>query len=143
LLKSIEDVSRISQRFLLGKGTTDDLVSIRNTIQIWETIRSTFAVDQDYESRTNPDQSPVAWDSLNRLLMKIVDLRGVADRIALAVDCNEASQVPSVSEDEEYELQVEGKPAQEAFKLTALPLSDFKWTIRPRCVVSWIRPKLY
>ena len=80
-LSEVEDVSRIVQRFILGRGEPSDLASIHSSISIWETVKVRLQTEQRYELQENEDVQ-TDWTSVNALLSKMNDLSGLATQIS-------------------------------------------------------------
>jgi len=129
LLKRIEDASRIVQRFLLGKGDVDDLSAIQSAIEIWGEVKSRIDVESQIAA---PDASDGGdhWVDLKRLLSRVSDLRGLALRIAMAVDPNvvnvhsspDIGPDPPIDDREAVRVNDVAKP---------LGAGQLKWSIKP------------
>ncbi|KAL5535471.1 hypothetical protein ACEPAF_3565 [Sanghuangporus sanghuang] len=134
LLKGAEDAMRISQRFLLGKGGVDDLVSIRNTIGTWKAIQNRVILEKECEkSESEGNYSPDDWRSLDHLMNRMTDLSGLAEQIESAIDPGEIEKEENASdESEDKELLVPGPLSSDGPKFLSLPGTDLRWTIKPQ-----------
>jgi DNA mismatch repair ATPase MutS len=130
LLKEIQDASRIVQKFLLGRGETDDLANIKDTIKIWNQIKARILQEEKIRLReTGPtDVGTESWRNCSTLIGKMADLQELADRISMAVD-ESALRKPQKSNagvdgaDEEEEADEEADlPGPTSFRA---------WTIKP------------
>lgn len=83
----MEDVTRIVQKFVLGKGDTDDLLAIRDTINVWKKIQETIQLELAVQKQPVV-ASATAGDigALQVLLEKFLDLNKLAEKIDAAVD---------------------------------------------------------
>jgi DNA mismatch repair ATPase MutS len=131
LLKDVEDASRISQKCLLGRGTIDDLVSIRNTIEAWETTRKLLLLERELESRQN-NNTAESWGCLEQLLFRMTNLKALSDRIGLAVECEEATS-KRVEEGEDGDSDTENIQSEaDASKMPSFFGLDQRWIIKPQ-----------
>ncbi|KZT58414.1 hypothetical protein CALCODRAFT_238116 [Calocera cornea HHB12733] len=87
-LYQIEDASRIVQKFLLGRGDANDLLAIRDTINVTEQIKTRILQERDLELQSNVERAE-EWNNVNILLDRMRDLRPLAERIDNAVDESE------------------------------------------------------
>lgn len=133
-LKSVEDASRITQRFLLGKGKTDDLVAIQHTIEIWEAIKKRMTLEKsmgNIELRDN-DLSSV-WKNLDSLLSRLADLHHLAKRIEQAVEIRDIHKRSNFVDEAEDVLDSDMglSPVPElSSKIYNIPGADTNWTIK-------------
>lgn len=138
LLKGAEDAMRISQKFLLGKGGVEDLISVRNTIGTWKSIHNRVLFEKECEKcESGGILSPDDWRSLDQLMQRMVDLSDLAGRIDSAIDAGEIGNEESEREEgDEKMLDTHGAIPSEAPKLPSLPGVDMKWTIKPQLRTS-------
>ncbi|EJD04012.1 uncharacterized protein FOMMEDRAFT_106414 [Fomitiporia mediterranea MF3/22] len=139
LLKGAEDAMRISQKFLLGKGSVDDLVSIRSTIAIWTALRNRISLEKDFERRESGEKFMAEdWQALDQLMNKMANLSGLAQRIELAIDVKSDQQNETITEESESNVPLEQDQAAapEVSKFLSLPGVDAKWTIKPQFSVE-------
>ncbi|KZO99797.1 hypothetical protein CALVIDRAFT_548612 [Calocera viscosa TUFC12733] len=87
-LYQIEDASRIVQKFLLGRGDANDLLAIRDTINVTDEIKTRILQERDLELQSNADRAE-EWNNANILLERMRILTSLADRIDSAVDESE------------------------------------------------------
>lgn len=132
----MDDATRISQKFLLGKGTIDDLISIRDTIEAWDTVRRLLLTEKDIEARQDKSKATEAWGCLEQLMSRISNLNRISERIALAVECEQPSQCIPVEDDEGMPSADQSREAQRpgtdvARGMNSLSL-DLNWIIKPQ-----------
>ncbi|EIM83372.1 uncharacterized protein STEHIDRAFT_62817 [Stereum hirsutum FP-91666 SS1] len=84
-LRKIDDATRIVQKFLLGRGDATDLSAISSTISTWTTIHNRMQLEKTYEEKERGIVKQEDWDSLDRLMSRMTDLKELADRIDVAL----------------------------------------------------------
>lgn len=91
ILNEIDDVSRLCQRFLLGRADFGDLASIRNTIHFWTSLKNICGQEKAIEQKEDPDNHRLSeWDAIDALLQRLTNLENVSERIenAIIIDSN-------------------------------------------------------
>lgn len=134
ILKEVDDIRRICQRFLLGRGDFSDLIAIRSTIQTWASLKKRFQqekVMEDIEALGSPDVS--GWTTLGALFLRMDDLTSFLDKINSAIVINPETQ------NETGDLDSNGQDLDtESNTEPGEPLLDKaigkKWTINPKYV---------
>jgi DNA mismatch repair ATPase MutS len=124
-LESVEDASRIVQKFLLGRGDSDDLVAIKRTIQVWEALKMRLLSEKLHEVKHERPQSHDEWSSVDALMSKMADLSYLANRIDAVLEDN--SNAKTVESDQII--------AEESVELNSSNESDetnSEWTIKPQ-----------
>ena len=138
MLKDVDDASRISQKFLLGKGTIDDLVSMRDTIEAWNTIRKLLVSEKEIEQLEGTKRIPEAWRCLEQLMEKMSNLHGISERISMAVECDErpqnSSTVDGDGETDDPPISDAQQADSDATKTTTFFGLEPKWSIKPQWV---------
>ncbi|KDQ19718.1 hypothetical protein BOTBODRAFT_101826 [Botryobasidium botryosum FD-172 SS1] len=132
LLKPVEDVTRIVQKFSGLRGETDDLLSIKETIraqgQIKRRLMEEFALEKAVGGVEDADEP---WKNLVDLLGNMEDLEGLARRIELAVDESALKrQEKATSEGGEEESSPSDADDLEQQSLTLT--KSMTWAIRPQ-----------
>jgi len=87
-LYQIEDASRIVQKFLLGRGDANDLLAIRDTINVTDQIKTRVLQERELELQANADRAE-EWHYVDILLDRMRNLTTLAERIDSAVDESE------------------------------------------------------
>ena len=125
-LSDVEDVSRIVQRFILGRGEPSDLASIHSSISIWGMVKARLQMEQRRELQENDEDVQCDWASVNTLLSKMTDLSQLSGRIASALPLSD-DQARAVNTDAQ-DLAVE---SPDASRSGVWRWGSNKWTIRP------------
>ena len=80
-LHQLEDVTRIVQKFLLGRGDLDDLAAVHKTIKLWSSIRDRVRLEKAMEERERSLIEGVEWAGLESILLRMFPLENLADKI--------------------------------------------------------------
>ncbi|EAU92915.2 MutS2 protein [Coprinopsis cinerea okayama7 len=123
-LKNVGDVGRIVQRFLLRKGSIDDLVTVMKTIQLWTTITSRLQLERLLEGRGALGD----WSSMDPMLGRISDLSSLSRRIQDALTRCGSREADGDPEDSLKESTGSSRDTQ----------ANSEWTINPQ-----FSPKLF
>ena len=124
-LSDVEDVSRIVQRFILGRGEPSDLASIHSSISIWGKLKARLQMEQRRELRENGEDVQCDWASVNTLLSKMTDLSQLSGRIASALHLGD-DQARAANTDAEDSVE-----SPDASRSGVWRWGSNKWTIRP------------
>lgn len=84
-LRNAEDVTRIVQRFSLGRGDTTDLLGVGATVQVWSSIRNRVAQEREMEGIERGHVDSDEWASLDALMDRMPDFRELSSRINQAL----------------------------------------------------------
>lgn len=137
-LKSIEDASRIMQKLALGKGDFDDLVSIQQTVEIWDSIKKRVFLEKYIEQRELKNYFKADnWKSLDLLMARLTNLHDVASRIALAIETKiPQRKTAELDPADDVEPDGQGLPStiELPSKLYSMPGAETKWNIKPEYV---------
>ncbi|KAG9013654.1 DNA mismatch repair ATPase msh1 [Tulasnella sp. 427] len=136
LLKQTEDVTRIVQKFALGKGDADDLREIRDTIRVWDAIYTRIQAERpDPTGTTLSAQTIKDWEVLNAIISDMTGLLSLADQIDAALEDHEPGQAKDSAE---VEMLAPGLPLGEALETECTDeqgqlgsLTTRTWTIKP------------
>ncbi|KAH7924896.1 hypothetical protein BV22DRAFT_1012398 [Leucogyrophana mollusca] len=122
------DTSRIVQKFLLGRGDTSDLLAINRTISLWASIQERIELEKTMESIEKGAIHNEEWHSVEAVMSRLADLRGLSHRISMALKNVDASgvSVELSGEDEPSDAQsVESEHTQPKYD------RSYKSTIKP------------
>lgn len=148
MLKGIEDVTRIVQRFLFNKGGVEDLAAIKDTIEMWVLIKERILIEGQQHTVEGSEKDP-DWNSLVALVSRMQHLQDVARRIGMAVDSNELKKKEQTSTSPEDQMlmldDTEAEPDDDDIDIPVGPdqpiqdrrLGSFRpaaWTINPQLV---------
>lgn len=134
ILKEVDDIRRICQRFLLGRGDFSDLVAIHSTIQTWVSLKKRFQhekIMEDIEAVDSPDAN--GWTTLGALFLRMNDLTSFFDKINNAIVINletqnEIGDMDNNGQEIDTENNIEpGEPVLDK-------AIGKKWAINPRYV---------
>lgn len=125
ILKEMDDVSRLCQRFLLGRADFNDLIAIKYAIGTWETMKQNCQSEKLLEAAEN--RLPLysrEWASLESLLQRMNNLADLHNKIseAIIVNCDSA----------ELSLGEESNVVEEVDPKDQMPAAGKKWSINPR-----------
>lgn len=85
ILSSVDDTSRIVQKFLLGRGDVSDLQAICTTIELSSSIKNRVQLERKMESEERGTVEEDKWASIDALISRLDDLQDLIDRIRTAV----------------------------------------------------------
>ncbi|KAH8100583.1 muts domain V-domain-containing protein [Cristinia sonorae] len=124
-LYEVQDVTRVIQKFLLGRGDLDDLVSVQRTIGRWDAVRRRVDLEWDAELQERDIVNDQDWKCLHSLLSRLSDLHALAERIATVVVRRSNVSDNNISSDSETEVAA-----------TVSPYGAGEWSIRPQFSVT-------
>ncbi|KAG6861219.1 hypothetical protein C0995_002568 [Termitomyces sp. Mi166 len=137
-LANAEDTSRISQKFMLGRGETADLLGIKRTIRAWADIIKRVQYEKEMESVERSDFNIDDWTSLDMLISRMIPLDGLSKRISTALGDKSSSELPEstsvdagTGEDTEETPVSEGEGILSNDTETLWRSGTSKWTIKP------------
>jgi DNA mismatch repair ATPase MutS len=137
ILTSAEDISRVVQKFLSGKGSANDLSAVAGAIRTWSAIRERVEHERNMERVERGEAfAEEEWGSVDLLLARLVDLRELADTIGRALHGQQQpQQMETVLEEEEaVEDSYSSALLKEQEESIVLNANKQEWTINPRCV---------
>ncbi|KAF8641063.1 hypothetical protein AX17_000707 [Amanita inopinata Kibby_2008] len=91
MLAGSEDIGRITQKFLLGRGDPGDLLALCRTIRVWSSIKRRIEEEERLEMIERPDFNKSDWTSMNSLMSRTSDLDYLSTRIANALEDEEGN----------------------------------------------------
>jgi hypothetical protein len=139
MLKGIEDVTRIVQKFLFNKGDVEDLAAIKDTIEMWMLIKGRISIEGQQHAVEDAKKDP-DWNSLFSLITRMHDLHDLSRRIGMAVDGNELKkrEATSTTDDSavlrEVDSDVPTGPDQPIHDRRLGTTRPVAWTIKPQLV---------
>ncbi|KIM48011.1 hypothetical protein M413DRAFT_61970, partial [Hebeloma cylindrosporum] len=93
ILKEVDDIGRVCQRFLLGRGDFSDLIAIHSTIQTWSSLKKRCEQEKAMEASETPNSPDInGWAALDALFLRMNDLGGFFDTINSAIVINPENQ---------------------------------------------------
>ncbi|KAF9480038.1 hypothetical protein BDN70DRAFT_878068 [Pholiota conissans] len=134
LLKEVDDMSRLCQRFLLGRAEFSDLVAVYATIGMWSTLQKRIEQEKAMEGIEHPHAIQTeAWRSLDDLFCQMNDLQSLSQNIsnAIIIDSNSSNDINDIDADE-YSSTAEDT-LMDSESLVSGKADDKKWRINPNC----------
>lgn len=128
ILKEVDDVGRLCQKFLLGRAGFDDLVAIRATIDLWTSLKKRCDHEKYLESLEKSGNFQLDdWSAVDVLFLRLTDLDTLSDSIskAIAIGSTGSTEEPDMDEDTQKEDNTEGLLFAEKPDLR-------KWKISPQ-----------
>ncbi|KZT44577.1 hypothetical protein SISSUDRAFT_1012818 [Sistotremastrum suecicum HHB10207 ss-3] len=133
LFREVADASRIVQKFLLGRGDSDDLLHVNKIISSWSMIGDRIASERDADLQHSQDGKHSDWENMDRLLARMTRMEALAESIDSAVDDPELRRKEALSMGADDPL-LDGEESQETpFTNTGLgrPPYGQRWRIKP------------
>jgi DNA mismatch repair ATPase MutS len=124
----IDDTTRLTQKFLVGRGDYSDLAAISRTIRTWSKIPAMLAAEQILEEKENKGYDVREWNSLDALVLRMHVLVELSETIDKALGPNVEDMVDS-STDVEHEQE----ESNESNQLLNWRITTNRWCIRPEC----------
>jgi DNA mismatch repair ATPase MutS len=85
-LRGIDDVARVVQKFLLGRGNTNDVVAIGTAISVWSFVKSRFSLERKLHSKEGGCDSEREWAAIDALISRIEDLPELERKIQASMN---------------------------------------------------------
>ncbi|KAF9457104.1 muts domain V-domain-containing protein, partial [Collybia nuda] len=86
LVAEVEDIKRITQKLILGRGNVGDLLAVNKTIRAWANIFNRISEEREMEARERNEYNPSDWGSLDALMSRMTGLDELSKRIGTALD---------------------------------------------------------
>jgi DNA mismatch repair ATPase MutS len=95
-LANVEDITRIVQKLLLGRGNSSDLLAVNTTIRVWQSVMKRVELEKNMEGQERGHVDQDEWASLDALMSRMSDLPDLFNRINLVLEQNDGgtSDVP-------------------------------------------------
>ena len=101
VLEDVEDIGRISQKFLLGRGDVSDLLALSKTIHAWSNIKRLIEQEKSFETAKCHDFKAEDWSSIETLVSKMSPLDDLANKILDAIEESPFEDSRSVAEQDD------------------------------------------
>lgn len=124
-LRGIDDVTRVVQRFLLGRANTDDVATISTAISAWSIIKNRLSLERELQFKGEDCDSEREWASIDALVSRMQDLPELERKIQASIDgpsTRLGGSIETVDEDAitTHELSADDKWQQ-----------GYRWSINP------------
>jgi hypothetical protein len=127
-LRGVDDVARVVQKFLLGRGNTDDVLTIGTAISVWSFVKSRLSLDRKLHSKEGDYDSERKWAGVHALISRLEDLPELERKIRTSIDPTRLGNSPESTEEDTTSPQ---EPSTEdKWQLGC------RWTINPEFVDS-------
>jgi DNA mismatch repair ATPase MutS len=127
-LRGVDDVARVVQKFLLGRGNTDDVLTIGTAISVWSFVKSRLSLERKLHSKEGDHDSEREWACIHALISQIEDLPGLERKIQASMDPTRLGS--SLESTEEDTISPQELSAEDKWQL------GHRWTINPEFVDS-------
>ena len=132
-MSKIDDVGRILQKFMLGRGDPNDLLAVSATIKSWHTLCYRIREEREMEQLEEGDRfNKSEWASLDALMHRMTDFQHLSERIDASL-YNGETTLQGKNED----VAPVGEESQ-ADEINIAPINTvpwkagYKWVIRPQ-----------
>ncbi|KAF5355702.1 hypothetical protein D9756_003944 [Leucocoprinus leucothites] len=126
LLCQISDTSRLTQKFLVGRGDPSDLATISRTIRTWSKISAILTAEKALEEQERENYNEREWASLDALVSRMHTLQGLSETIDRALGTDAEDMVGSSADTEP-----EQEDSIESAQLENWKISSNRWRIKP------------
>jgi len=128
LLNQICDATRLTQKFLAGRGDQNDLAAIGRTIRVWLKISTTLTAEKTLEAQEREDYDEREWTSVDILISRMHVIEALLETIEKALGSDIESTAGSPDE-------LEQEAPDELSQLENWKISTIRWYIKPEYVV--------
>ena len=130
-LRGIDDVARVVQKFLLGRGNTNDIVAISNAISVWSFVKSTLSLEQKLRSKEGDRNWEREWAGIDVLISRIEDLPELKGKIEASMDGDPTRlENTSAPESAEEDTILPQELSEDKWQ------QGYRWSINPEFVDS-------
>ncbi|KXN89833.1 hypothetical protein AN958_04837 [Leucoagaricus sp. SymC.cos] len=126
LLSQIDDTSRLTQKFLVGRGDAGDLAAISRTIRTWSKIPALLVSEKMLEETEKEDFDAREWTSLEALVSRMHALVELSETIDRALS-SDAGDVEGLSAENDHDLE----DPNESNQLLNWKITSNRWCIQP------------
>ena len=86
ILHESEDIGRVSQRCLLGRGDANDLLALGRTIHVWSNIKLRIEEEKRLEKSERPRFDQEDWNNIDSLVSRMSTFGALAEKISSAIE---------------------------------------------------------
>jgi len=99
-LRGIDDVARVVQKLLLGRGSTDDVVAISIAISVWSSVRSRLQLERKLHAKEGDRDLEREWAAIDALISQMEDLPELEKKIQASIDGDPTESSPGRIEED-------------------------------------------
>jgi hypothetical protein len=99
-----DDVTRIVQKFLLGRAEPSDLLAISSTVSVWFSIQERLRQEKILEEREQNGIRIDEWSSIDTLMSRLADLGQLSKKITDALSDRPSDPQDSQQNSDPYSL---------------------------------------
>lgn len=85
-LRGTDDVARVLQKFLLGRGNTEDIVAISVAISVWSFVRTRLSLERKLHTKNGDRNLEREWAAIDALLSQLEDTPELEKKIQASMD---------------------------------------------------------
>lgn len=100
-LEDVEDIGRLSQKLLLGRGDINDLIAMGKTMHVWSNIKSRIKQEKKLEMSERSDFKDEDWNSIDALMSRMSSLDNLANKILNAIEDSSPEGTRSIEEQDD------------------------------------------
>ena len=123
-LRGIDDITHVVQKFLLGRGNTEDVAVISTAISVWSNVKSRLSLERELHFKEGDRDSEREWASIDALISRMEDLpeferkiQASMDSLAIRLESSTGSTEDAITT---YGLSIDDKSRQ-----------GYRWSINP------------
>ncbi|TFK40961.1 muts domain V-domain-containing protein [Crucibulum laeve] len=130
ILAEVDDVSRVIQKFILGRGDCNDLISLNKTFGTWLSIKQRIDEEMQMEATERQNFRKDDWNTLRALSSRINTFHELSTRISSAFE-QSYSKEPVSRDPSVNEQVVDGPESGEESSVPFWNQGYTKWMIKP------------
>jgi DNA mismatch repair ATPase MutS len=85
-LRGVDDVTRVVQKFLLGRANIDDIGSISTALSVWSIIKSRLSLERELDFKEGDCDMEQEWASIDALISRMGDLPQLERKIRASMN---------------------------------------------------------
>ena len=124
-LRSSDDVMRVVQKFLLGRGNADDVASISAAISTWSFVRSRLSLEKELHLKKGDCDLEREWLDIDALISRMEDVSGLERKIQVSMDGIPTRLGGSPETTEEGAITTQEPSAEDKWQ------QGYRWRIKP------------
>jgi hypothetical protein len=130
------DITRVIQKFVLGRGDISDIATLHSAITVWMSIKERIKLEKAMEESERNGLDDSGWENLDRLMTRFDGAVDLAARIRDALPVSGASVgEDSVTPAADLEEEVHTDEVSNADNEPGLQLNAQRFNIRPEYVL--------